>query len=76
MSDLHDIFYFRNFQNNDSISLDKKFYCPNGTLLITGLHEDDNVILYCTCCNYTHVPGDTTRRAVRTALETLENKVD
>lgn len=67
MSDLHDIFYIREFQNNDSIPLEK-FKCPSGTLLVTRLNDEDNVTLYCTCCSHTLTPG-------AVSLEFIKDKV-
>lgn len=56
---LEDIRYIREFQNNDSIPL-KKLRCPHGTLLSTGYDEEDNVIMFCTCCNLKmHMSGVT-----------------
>jgi rhamnogalacturonyl hydrolase YesR len=64
LSDLADIFYVREFQINDSISLNK-FLCPENELLITKLDDEDNVILYCVCCNYQYTPGEETLRLVK-----------
>lgn len=64
MSNLEDIRILREFQNNDSIPL-RKFLCPSGTLLITGYNEEENVILYCTCCQITMTPGAETLSIIK-----------
>lgn len=68
MSNLEDIRILREFQNNDSIPL-RKFLCTSGTLLITGYDEEENAILYCTCCQITMTPGAETLSIIREQVE-------
>jgi len=68
LSNLEDIRILREFQNNDSIPL-RKFFCSSGTLLTTGYDEEENVILYCTCCQLVMTPGAETISILKEEVE-------
>lgn len=72
MIDLEDISYFREFQNNDSIPLAKKYRCPYNTILCTGMGDMNNVILYCVCCRCTVEPQPAALDKVKELLRYYE----